>query len=184
MAEKLDAVLSAIDTANAQEPDQTCLLYGQRMSVELERLFGSEASEVLQIAARGQHIERWLSQRSEYDEGRAGYLQWRRDLGRAHGERLGGLMRDAGYSDADCARVGVLLRKEGIKRDDEVQALEDTICMVFLRWYFADFSKKHPDEKVLNIVAKTARKMSAPMRERALKEFDLPDVYADAVKAA
>ncbi|WP_299632653.1 DUF4202 domain-containing protein [uncultured Roseobacter sp.] len=184
MTDRLNAVLEKIDAANAKDPDGASLIYGQRMSAELARLFGTDVSEVLQIAARGQHIERWLSKRRDYPEGRAGYLQWRRDLGRAHGERLAGLMADAGYGAEDCARVGVLLRKEGIKRDAEVQALEDTICMVFMKWYFADFSKKHADEKVLGIVTKTARKMSADMRARVLQEFDLPGDYVEALKAA
>jgi len=184
MSSRLDQVFAAIDAANAKDPGNACLIYGQRMSAELARIFGPDVSDVLQIAARGQHIERWLSQRSDYPEGRAGYLQWRRDLGRAHGARLAGLMAEAGYDAQDCARVGVLLRKEGLKRDSEVQALEDTICMVFLKWHLADFSKKHSPEKVLDIVAKTARKMSPEGRARVLAEFDLPNDYVAALQAA
>ncbi|WP_370402736.1 DUF4202 domain-containing protein [Sulfitobacter sp. JB4-11] len=194
MTQKLSDVLNAIDDANRADPkleaDDTgtkqpeAYLYGLRMTSELDRLFGDAASDVLRIAARGQHIERWLLKRAEYPEGRAGYLKWRRDQGRAHGERLAGLMRDAGYPDHDCARVGVLLRKEGIKRDPEVQQLEDVICFTFLKWYFGPFSAKHAEDKVLDIVAKTARKMSAEARSRVLAEFDLPGALASAVKAA
>ncbi len=166
------------------EPQPAALLYGQRMSAELERLFGSDVSDVLKIAARGQHIERWLMPRGDYPDGRVGYLAWRRDQGRAHGERLAGLMEAAGYGAEHCARVGVLLRKEGLRRDAEVQMLEDTICMVFLKWYFADFASKHPFEKVVDIVAKTSRKLSESARHRVLAEFDLPDELAEAVRAA
>lgn len=194
MNQKLNAVLQAIDAANradpVHEPDDAGIeqpeayLYGLRMTSELDRLFGDQASDILRIAARGQHIERWLLKRVEYPEGRAGYLQWRRDQGKAHGARLAGFMHDAGYSAEDCARVGVLLRKEGIKRDAEVQQLEDVICFTFLKWYFGPFAAKHPEEKVLDIVGKTARKMSSDARARVLSEFDLPDPLADAVKAA
>jgi len=194
MHSKLDAVLAAIDAANTKDPKlepdgegkqvPEALLYGKRMTLELNRLFGAEVSDVLKIAARGQHIERWKLARASYPEGRAGYLKWRRDQGRAHGERLAGLMADAGYNATDCERVGVLLRKEGLKRDPEVQMLEDTICMVFLRFYFAAFAKKHPHEKVIDIVAKTARKMSDDTRARALAEFDLPNDLAEAVRSA
>ena len=62
-----------------------------------------------------------------------------------------------------------------------MQMLEDVICFVFLRWYFADFAAKHPEEEILRIVTKTARKMSPEARERALAEFDLPPVLAEAV---
>ena len=191
---RLNELLDAIDAANAldpqNDPDDTGVmrpaaqLYGQRMSAELNRLFGETASDVLQIAARGQHIERWKLKRADYPEGRAGYLRWRRDQGVAHGKRLAGLMEEEGYTPEDCARVGVLLRKEGIKRDVEVQAFEDTICMVFLRWYFPAFAAKHAPEKVLDIVAKTARKMSPDMRTRVLAEFDLPGDYVEALQAA
>jgi Domain of unknown function (DUF4202) len=182
----LQAVLDAIDAANAADPTledgrPAALLYGERMSAELARLF-PEASEVLQIAARGQHVERWKVPRSDYPEGREGYLIWRRDHGRRHGERLAGMMADAGYPVEDQARVGVLLRKEGIKRDPEVQALEDVICFVFLKWYFAPFAAKHAAEDVQRIVDKTARKMSVEGRARVLKEFSLPDNLAAAFK--
>jgi hypothetical protein len=83
-------------------------------------------------------------------------------------------MADAGYAPPECDRVQVLLRKEGIKRDAEVQALEDTICFTFIRWYFAGFSSGKDSVQVIDIVTKTARKMSAEGRARALSEFALP----------
>lgn len=194
MQGQLNSVLDAIDAANACDPKMDkdsdgnelpeALLYGKRMSAELERLFGADVADVLKIAARGQHIERWKIARKSYPEGRAGYLQWRRDQGRAHGERLAGLMQDAGYPPSDCERVGVLLRKEGLKRHPDVQMLEDTICMVFLKFYFAAFAEKHPLDKVIAIVGKTARKLSEGTRNRVLAEFDLPDDFAEAVRAA
>lgn len=194
MSSKLSEVLTAIDAANAMDPRTDrddngtdvpeALLYGQRMTAELERLFGVDVADVLKIACRGQHIERWKIARSSYPEGRTGYLTWRRDQGRAHGERLAELMRDAGYDEVDCARVGVLLRKEGLKRDPQVQMLEDVICMVFLKHYFAAFAEKHDFEKVVDIVAKTARKLSEGGRNRVLQEFELPDALVDAVRAA
>lgn len=181
---RLETVLSGIDAANAADPRQddgqpTALLYGQRMSSELDRLF-PEASDPLKIAARGQHIERWVLLRADYPEGRAGYLNWRRDLARHHADRVGGLMAAAGYPEDDIAATGRMLRKEGLKRDPDVQALEDVICFTFLTWYFAPFAAKHPDEKVLDIVQKTARKMSDPARARVLAEFDLPAPLAAA----
>lgn len=194
MQDRLTEVLTKIDKANAKDPnpdiDDTgaevpeALLYGQRMSTELERLFGTDIPDVLKIAARGQHIERWRIARSDYPEGRAGYLAWRRDQGRAHGKRLAEFMREAGYDETSCERVGVLLRKERLKRDPEVQMLEDTICMVFLKFYFSAFAEKHPFDKVVDIVTKTARKLSENARNRVLKEFELPEELANAVRAA
>ena len=183
MSDRLARALAAIDAANAADPKGEALIYGQRMNAELARLF-PEASEVLQVAARGQHVERWLLPRSDYPEGKAGYLDWRREQGRRHAERVAGIMAEAGFPAADCERVTVLLRKEGIKRDPEVQALEDVICFVFLKWYFAPFAAGRDEAAVVDIVGKTARKMSAEGRARVLAEFDLPEALAAAVRAA
>ena len=74
------------------------------------------------------------------------------------------------------------MRKEGIKRDADVQALEDVICFVFLRWYFAAFAAKHDPDDVQKIVEKTARKMSDAGRARVLAEFRLPEPLAAAFR--
>jgi len=180
----MEQVLQAIDTANAADPtledgQPASLLYGQRMSSELARLF-PDASETLQIAARGQHVERWKLKRDTYPEGRVGYLTWRKDQGRHHADVVTAKMQDAGFDASDIEATGQMLRKEGLKRDANVQALEDAICFVFLKWYFAPFAAKHAEDKILNIVEKTARKMSAEGRARVLEEFDLPAKLASA----
>jgi hypothetical protein len=144
------------------------------MTAELDRLFPG-APEPLRIAARGQHIERWLLPRAAFPEGKAGYLAWRREQGARHAARVAGIMERAGYRPEEIAAAGRMLRKEGIKRDAEVQALEDVICFVFLRWYFAPFAEGRDGEALDTIVAKTARKMSEAARARALAEFDLPE---------
>ena len=185
---RLATALSLIDAANAADPTleegrPAALLYGERMTAELARLV-PEASEVLQIAARGQHVERWLLPRAAYPEGKAGYLEWRREQGRRHGARVAGIMAEAGYPEADQARVGVLLRKEGLKRDAEVQALEDVICFTFIRWYLAPFAATRSPEEMAEIVAKTARKMSSQGRARALEAFPMPPDWAAAFRDA
>lgn len=183
---RLETALAAIDTANNADPDATdgmpaARLYGERMTAELERLF-PDASEELRIAARGQHIERWTSPRADYPEGREGYLTWRRDLGAFHARRVGEIMADAGYGEDSIGKVGAMLRKEGIKRDPEVQALEDVICFTFLRWYFQPFTEGRDAASLEKIVAKTARKMSADARARALKEFNIPEPFASSFR--
>lgn len=182
MSNRLAAITAAIDKANAEDPTlendgaeerPAALLYGQRMSAELDRIC-PQASELLKIAARGQHIERWKMPRNSYPEGRKAYLAWRRDQAVFHGRRVSELMAEAGYTAEEGARVAQMLRKQGIKRDAEVQMLEDVICLVFLRWYFADFAADRAPDQVFNIVSKTARKMSEAGRARVAAEFDLP----------
>lgn len=78
---RLQTAFDAIDQANAADPNQTAgqpdaLLYGQRMTAEQQALY-PDASEPLQIACRGQHIERWTLPRDAYPMDRPGYLAWR-----------------------------------------------------------------------------------------------------------
>ena len=170
------AAINAIDALNAEDPNRetawsdaapAALLYGRRMSGWLLRL-APEASEPLRLAARAQHIARWRIPRSDYPEGRAGYLAWRRDLGRFHAEAAGEILAEAGYGPDVIDRVADLLQKKGLKRDPDVQTLEDAACLVFLEHHFADFSRKHEDDKVVDIVRKTLLKMSDRGRKRAV----------------
>ena len=183
---RLKSAFDKIDTANRADPNledgfPAAFLYGQRMTIELSRLVPS-ASEVLQIAARGQHIERWLLPRTDFPSGKEGYFAWRREQGRRHADRVSAVMASVGYPESDQERVGALLRKEGIKRDAEVQTLEDVICFVFLRWYFGPFAEGREMEATLDIVRKTARKMSDAARLEAIREFELPEHLADALR--
>lgn len=182
MTTQLETAFTAIDQANSADPTTehgtpAALLYGHRMTDEQQRLFPN-ASEVLQIACRGQHIERWKLPRSDYPMDRAGYLQWRQEQGHRHARRISQIMEEAGYSGEDIDRARKMLNKQGIKRDPEVQALEDVVCFTFIRWYLGDFMAEQPDEKMPRIIELTARKMSAEGRAKALKEFQMPDAFA------
>lgn len=179
---RLDHAFAAIDAANAQDPNldegkPANLLYGQRMTAEQQRLF-PQADDVLRIACRGQHIERWTLPRSAFPMNRPGYLQWRQEQGRRHAERIAGIMTDAGYDADDIDRARRMLTKQGLKRDPQVQALEDVICFTFIRWYLGDFMAALPDDKMPRIIEKTARKMSDEARARALAEFPMPENFA------
>ena len=165
---RLEEAYRRFDRANAEDPNveevdgrpmPKELIYGQRMSARLDA-FAPEAPEVVKLAARAQHIRRWEVPRESYPEGRAGYLKWRTDLYKRHGDIAGKIMKDVGYEDSAIERVQTLLRKRGLKTDPDVQLLEDVICLVFLEHYFHDFAKKHEEEKLIPIVQKTWNKMT------------------------
>lgn len=166
--ERLNLTLEAFDSANAQDPNVETfegnshpkeLLYGKRMTEYLQ-LLEPEASEALQLAARSQHIRRWEIPRNTFPEGRTGYLQWREKLKNYHAAVAVEIMEQNGYPEEDIKRVKQLLLKRGLKTDAEVQTLEDVACVVFLRYYFEDFSKDYEPEKIKDILQKTLRKMS------------------------
>lgn len=164
--DRFERAISRFDEINRGDPrrDQGLpyeLLYSQRMTERLSA-FAPGAPELVKLAARAQHVARWRIPRSDFDEGRAGYKKWRSTLGRMHADIAAEVMAGVGYSEADTARIRELLTKQGIKRDPDVQLLEDVACLVFLEHYFVDFARKHdyPHGKVVDIVRKTWNKMS------------------------
>ncbi|MCE3252525.1 MAG: hypothetical protein K0Q67_1545 [Cellvibrio sp.] len=174
---RLEKTLAAFDAANLQDPNTEMVdgkavakewIYAQRMSAQLHK-FCEAPSEVLQLAARSQHICRWKSPRSDYPMDKSGYKKWRLDLAQLHGEVAGGIMAEQGYEESMISRVKDLLLKRSLKRDDEVQALEDVVCLVFIEFYLEDFASKHDEEKLIDIIRKTWNKMSAKGHEAALK---------------
>ena len=174
---RLTETLAAFDSANAEDPNLESvngqsvpkeLIYGQRMTEQLFK-FCPNASETLQLAARSQHICRWKIPRADYPMDRQGYKRWRLDLAQLHGDIAGQIMADKGYDDDAVQRVKDLLLKRGLKRDDEVQTLEDVICLVFIECYLEDFASKHDESKLIDIIRKTWNKMSSLGHDAALK---------------
>ena len=183
---RLQTAFAAIDQANSADPNQSDglpveLLYGQRMTEEQLALY-PDASEPLRIACRGQHIERWTLPRHDFPMDRPGYLAWRTEQGRRHAARVAEIMRDAGYGEDDIQHTEKMLMKQGIKRDGDVQALEDVACFTFIRWYMGPFSQTRDADEMQRIVEKTARKMSPMARARALTEFAIPEPFATAFR--
>lgn len=179
----LDAALAAIDAANAEDPRKVDgrafeTVYAERMSARLAALY-PDASDLLKIAARAQHLRRWEIPRGRYPEGRKGYNDWRRACRVHHADLAEKILRGNGYDEAAIAHVGALIRKEQLKKDPESQALENVAAIVFLEHYFEEFLAKYEsydDEKIVDILGKTLCKMSPkghsaalglPMPERA-----------------
>lgn len=193
--QRFERAIARFDAANAEDPNREPadgrewpkeLLYAERMSAMLDR-FAPDASETLRLAARCQHIQRWKIPRAEYPMDRIGYLQWRKRLNKLHAQLAGDILRDVEYDDATIARVGSLLKKEALKSDLEAQALEDVVDLVFLESYLAGFVAAHgqyDNAKFLDILGKTAKKMSAGGRAAALTLIDVPAALLPAVRAA
>ena len=168
--------IEAFDAANSADPNIVeadggqCpkeLLYARQMSDWMDR-FAPDASEALRLAARCQHIRRWEIPRDAYPRDRVGYLKWRTELKNMHARIAGEIMAAVGYDDEAIGRVQSLLKKERLKHDPETQTLEDVVCLVFLENWFADFAKQHDPDKIVDIVAKTWKKMSSAGHEAAL----------------
>jgi Domain of unknown function (DUF4202) len=183
--------IELIDEANSEDPNTETwegveypreLLYGRRMTAWLERL-QPEPSDLQYIAARGQHIRRWTVPRNRYPMTRVGYLQWRTGLYDFHAKQVGKIMVQAGYEPDAIEQVRRILRKRGLKKDPDVQLIEDVACLVFIENYFLDFAKEYEEEKVLSVIRKTWKKMS-PHAQQAALDIALPERAAGLIRKA
>ncbi|CAL2078284.1 DUF4202 domain-containing protein [Tenacibaculum sp. 190524A05c] len=174
---RFETALALIDQKNAKDPNSYTvegiefpkeLLYSHRMTRRLLQ-FNPNASKALQLAARAQHICRWEIARDEYPMDRVGYLKWREELKKMHAFITSEILEKAGFDEEYSKRVTALILKKQLKKNEESQQLEDVICLVFLDYYFEEFAAKHTDEKVIDILKKTLKKMSDKGKEEALK---------------
>jgi Domain of unknown function (DUF4202) len=179
-----------IDAAHSADPKQVGgrpaeLVYADRMEAWLLQL-APASSELLRLAARCQHLERWTVPRSSYPEGRSGYLTWRKLLYGKQAERTRDLLVQAGVSSQQAEDAATWVSKTGLQTNPNTQLLEDAACLVFLENEIATFAAEHahyPREKFITIVAKTWRKMSPAARDAAAS-IDLSPAIAEIVREA
>jgi tRNAThr (cytosine32-N3)-methyltransferase len=180
-----------IDAAHAADPNRTRdgraaeLVYADRMEAWIARLV-RDASPLLRLAARSQHLERWSVPRSTFPMDKPGYHAWRRSLYTKQAERACELLHTAGVPDSEAAEVATWVSKTGLKTNPGTQALEDAACLVFLEAEIAAFAAQHaeyPREKFIDILRKTWRKMSPAAQSFALA-LDLPPPIAALVREA
>jgi hypothetical protein len=171
-SERLAAVVRDIDLANAGDPRRVLvdgidkayeLVYSERMGERLAKMY-PDASELLRIAARSQHIRRWDIPRTRYPDGRSGYNAWRKACQEHHARLIAEILARHGYAAAEIDHVAKLIKKQQLKKDPESQALENVVDVVFLEHYVEDFLAGHPDyneDKLVDIIGKILRKMNA-----------------------
>jgi hypothetical protein len=176
--DRLARALDAIDGANADDPNRLLVRGALRPKEQAHAELVSEwlavlapdASEALQLAGRAHHLRRWAIPRSEHPAGREGYLRWRRALYDFHAEEAAKILEAHGYGEAVVRRVGDLLHKRGLARgDDEAQALEDALCLVFLETQFHELALRLDEAKHSDVTRKTLRKMSDRAKGLALE---------------
>jgi len=180
-----------IDSAHAADPTRAAdgraaeLIYGERIEAWVARLV-IDASPLLLLAARCQHLERWLTPRATFPEGKVGYLTWRRSLYVKQAERARELLVAAGVTVNEAAEVATWVSKTGLKTNPGTQALEDAAVLVFLENEISTFAAQHADylrEKFVDILKKTWRKLS-PAAQHAATNLALPPAIAELVRAA
>ena len=179
--ERFARALRRFDEENSRDPNLEIvdgigrpreIVYADRLTDWVLRLC-PDASQPLRLAARCQHLCRWMIPRDQYSPDRPGYLQWRADLKEFHAERAGEILREVGYPDQTVARVQALNLKKDFPRDPEARVLEDALCLVFLQFQLAELAARRDEAKMVNALRKSWAKMTEVARAEALKlDFD------------
>lgn len=175
--ERFQAAIRRFDEENAHDPTLEAtgdgsrpreLLYAEWLTGWVLKL-QPQASEELRLAARSQHLCRWQIPRASYPLSRAGYLQWRADLKQFHARKAGEILRAVGYPEETVSRVQSLNLKQNFPKDAEVRVLEDALCLVFLERQMSRLAAKASDEKMINALQKSWKKMTPQAQAEALK---------------
>jgi hypothetical protein len=160
---KLEKAFALFDAYNANDIHQENVsgkpvgkeqIYGQRMTEKLN-VYAPDASEEVKLAARCQHIGRWEIARDTFPI--------------HHGKLAEKILSECGYDQSMIDKVKSLLQKKQLHQNPDTQLLEDVICLVFIEFYLDDFAHQHDDEKVIDILKKTLKKMSPRAIEEAVK---------------
>jgi hypothetical protein len=175
--DRFTGALRRFDAENARDPNQEIVagaahprerIYAQWLTDWVLKL-SPQAGETLQLAARCQHLCRWEIPRHSYPMDKPGYLRWRADLKKFHADRAGKILREVGYDEATVTRVQELNLKKNFPGDPEVCVLEDALCLVFLEHQFAPLAAKSDDDKMVNALQKSWKKMTPAAHAEALK---------------
>src|SRR6185503_1061490 len=122
-----EEALRRFDEENAHDPNMETvegvaqpreLVYARRL-YDWVRKLAPNASEELLLAARSQHICRWMIARDRYPMDRVGYLKWRNALKQFHAEKSGGVLRELGFPEKTIDRVQALNLKKDFPNDLE-----------------------------------------------------------------
>jgi Domain of unknown function (DUF4202) len=174
---RFEAALRRFDEENSRDPhvEEVAgvtrpreLLYAQWLTEWVLKLC-PEAPEELRLAARCQHLCRWMVSRDSYPMTRAGYLKWREGLKQFHAQKAGDILREVGYPEEFIACVQSLNLKRNFPHDAAGRVLEDALCLVFLEHQFADLASKTADDKMINALQKAWKKMTPAAQALALK---------------
>lgn len=175
VGDRLAVALAVIDEANADDP-HTIVVHGEvrpkelahaELMTEWVQRLDPDADDAQLVAARAHHLRRWALPRSDYPEGRAGYLRWRTAQGKRHAAEVAEIAATAGYDEAFADDVAAIVAKRGLRNDPRVQTHEDALCLVFLQTQFEALADQLGDDHMVEVLAKTLVKMSAAGRAAA-----------------
>lgn len=191
MSDRFAEAVAAIDAENAADPVRVTvdgveqakeLAHADRVERWVKRL-DPDAGELQLLAARAHHLRRWVVPRSDYPEGRVGYLRWRTDHKLRQAAEVGELLAANGYDPDEIERVASIVAKRNLATDPTVQTHEDALCLAFLELQFDELADQLGDAHMIEVVRKTVAKMS-PAGVAAAGSIPMSDHGAAILRAA
>lgn len=135
------------------------LLYSGRMLSVLD-LVAPDSCYELKLAAQCQHMSRWSIPRATFPMDKKGYYQWRAAVMEHQLGVTVNALQAAGIDDESISVVVDALKNKADKSNVNASIIEDTACLVFIKWYLKPFASQFEADKAADILRKTARKMS------------------------
>lgn len=177
-----DAARSKIDALHRADPTYEAHQHGEQLDAvdelqyadSMERwathLLTSQPTDqaplnanLVRLAARCQHLERFNTPRSSYPEGKAGYLRWRSRLYILQADKARDVLLECGVQREEAEQVHKWVRKGDLKAGQQAQndvgsqLLEDAAVLVFLEKEITGFAQKHKEyteDKFVEILVK------------------------------
>lgn len=159
----------AVDEANGHDPVRIVVdgVSRPKEVVHAERMahwvgvLDPAARPAQLIAARAHHLRRWVSPRSDFPDGRAGYLRWRTAHKRRQAEELRALLEPLGCPAAVIDEAVTLVAKDRLRHGDPAaQVHEDALCLVFLELQLDELADRLGEDHTVAVLRKSIAKMS------------------------
>lgn len=159
----------AVDEANGHDPVRIVVdgVSRPKEAVHAERMthwvgvLDPAARPAQLIAARAHHLRRWVSPRSDFPDGRAGYLRWRTAHKRRQAEELRALLDPVGCPPAVIDEAVALVAKDRLRQGDPAaQVHEDALCLVFLELQLDELADRLGEDHTVSVLRKSIAKMS------------------------
>jgi len=92
-------------------------------------------------------------------------------------------MAKENYLESEIDAVRQIILKKNFQFNPDAQTVEDALCLIFLESQFEELHQKTPDPKMIDIIQKTWKKMSAKAKEVALT-LELPAHHKELIQEA
>jgi hypothetical protein len=191
LEKKIIEAIKIFDEMNSLDPNRIQfqgndfpkeILYANWLTLWVEKL-SPIISDSLRLASRCQHLKRWEISRDKYPNGLKGYMQWKKELLIFHADESEKVLRSFQIDESLIKQVRQINLKQDMQNNYEVQIIEDALCLVTLEFQLEEFSLKHTDDKIIEIIKKSWQKMSDSAKEEAKKISYNPRVLKLVIEA-